>query len=392
MGVICDGVDDDIRNRLKLISALDKYNRDCSNLTIIPTLDCNFRCTYCYEKDRIKPVYMTDETENALIEFIEQKSKGGKELRIQWFGGEPLLAYERIVSISRKINKLNINYESAIITNGYLLNLEKIELLKELKIDKIQITIDGMEETHNKRRPHLRDHKTYNTILNNIETLFDYTKSNNINIKLDIRINVDNQNKKEYSQSYKELKLRFPLAIVYPGIVKNDALTTDRCNNLSCAFSRKDTSEFYLEQYNTSAEVGLDYYPTWYGIAGCTATRFNDFVVGPQGEIYACWHNVGDDKMIMGNIHNGEVISNHILFTRFLEGIDPFENDKCKNCFYLPICGGGCPYDRILNKYYGQHIETCTMHKGKKTLEKMLEIHYEMKLKHKPENIGNITI
>lgn len=391
MGVIFDGTDDDIKNQLKFESSLNKYNNDFSNLTIIPTLDCNFRCSYCYEKGQTKPIYMDDESESKVIEFIDNHYRGVKSLRIAWFGGEPLLAFERIVSLTEKIKEFKIEFQSEMVTNGYLLTMDKIKLLKELNINDIQITIDGIEQTHNKRRPHFEGKETYKTITNNLEHLFDYYKSIKTDIEIMIRINIDNENKNEYAVASAELKDRFPAAYIYPGIVKGEA-TISKCNTLSCALNNKELAEFYFDQYQIANKVDLNYYPTWFGIANCTATRLNDYVIGPQGEIYSCWHDVGDNKMVRGNIRENNVITDNVLLARFIEGIDPFEDEKCKNCFYLPICGGGCPYYRVLNKYYNQNIENCTMHKGIKILEKMLEIHYEMTLKHQPEKIEKIVV
>lgn len=334
---------------------------------------------------------MDDETEKKIIEFIDKDYKGVKVLRIAWFGGEPLLAFDRIVSLTEKIKELKIEFQSEMVTNGYLLNMEKIRLLKELNINNLQITVDGTEETHNKRRPHFEHKETYKTILDNIKNLINHSKSIKNDIEIHIRINIDNENKNEYSVASADLKHKFPEAYIYPGIVTGEA-TISKCNELSCALNRKEQAEFYFEQYENSKNIDLDYYPTWFGIANCTATRLNDFVIGPQGEIYSCWHDVGDDRTLRGNIHENDVITNSVLLSRFIEGIDPFEDEKCKNCFYLPICGGGCPYYRVLNKYYNQNIEKCTMHKGTKTLERMLEIHYEMKLKLQPEKIEKIVV
>jgi len=62
-------VEDDCNEleRLGLRMLKSRHNTDFLNLTITPTADCNFRCTYCYEKDVIKPDYMTTETEDAVV-------------------------------------------------------------------------------------------------------------------------------------------------------------------------------------------------------------------------------------------------------------------------------------------------------------------------------------
>lgn len=93
--------------------------------------------------------------------------------------------------------------------------------------------------------------------------------------------------------------------------------------------------------------------------------------------MYTCWNEVGKKEMITGNIITGFV--NKSLISKFISGIEPLNSKKCMNCFYLPICGGGCPNDQVLTKYFDKNIDTCCKFKGKNTLEKLLEIHYEIK-------------
>ena len=112
-------------------------------MTIAPTRECNFACPYCYEPDR-DVVYMSDKTEKNIISFMKRFPKVDRII-ITWYGGEPLLAFDRILSMNTKIADLKIPYESIIITNGYLLNQEVIDRLEELKTGRIQITLDGCE-------------------------------------------------------------------------------------------------------------------------------------------------------------------------------------------------------------------------------------------------------
>lgn len=60
------------------------------SLIIAPTLDCNFRCPYCFED--LKKIYMTKGTVNAIKNFVRNKIKNGvTNLNVSWYGGEPLL-------------------------------------------------------------------------------------------------------------------------------------------------------------------------------------------------------------------------------------------------------------------------------------------------------------
>ena len=52
-------------------------------------------------------------------------------------------------------------------------------------------------------------------------------------------------------------------------------------------------------------------------------------------------------------------------------------DQKCRQCFFMPICSGGCPLARIMNKTEDRKIETC--HMVKDYLEQYLEFHIDIK-------------
>ena len=69
------------------------------------------------------------------------------------------------------------------------------------------------------------------------------------------------------------------------------------------------------------------------------------------------------------------------LLAKYSIAADPFEDSKCKDCPYLPICEGGCPYTRINNEYFGGNKDTC--HMAKNNLKELLELYYIYKLNSK---------
>jgi len=377
MCVIFDGKAEDVQNILKMHQQIQQFDKTYRGLTIVPTLDCNFKCGYCFEQHTIRPQYMSDKIEEKLNEFITREYENDKNLKllnVVWFGGEPLLAYDKICRISESLSKKNIPYEAQLITNGYLLSDEIIENLIQLKIKTVQITIDGDEKTHNERRPHKTEHNSYSRIIENIKKLDNYNKINENKITISIRLNIDKINKELYADTSKFFSDTFSTVRVYPGIIKGE-VNSNNCNH-NC-FNFKDQAEFFINQYEGHNNLKLNYYPYWFGLVICTANRFYDYVIGPEGEMYSCWNEVGRKEMIIGNLLNG--FTNKPLLAKYVSGINPLDSKECKNCFYLPICGGGCPYDQVQKKYFDNNIETCCQFKGKKTLEKLLEIHYEIK-------------
>lgn len=61
-------VDDDCDElaQIAVLSRAARFASNTLNLTIAPTLNCNFRCPYCYEKGK-KFVTMTDEVSDAVM-------------------------------------------------------------------------------------------------------------------------------------------------------------------------------------------------------------------------------------------------------------------------------------------------------------------------------------
>ena len=84
----------------------DKINSSNPALHIfaVVNLDCNFSCRYCYEGDMKGKLYMSDSTAECLIDFIKNRFTQDKtSLLIDFYGGEPLLSFGLIKSISHDL-------------------------------------------------------------------------------------------------------------------------------------------------------------------------------------------------------------------------------------------------------------------------------------------------
>lgn len=92
--VVADDFDevDALRKRIDEIDNNDSFLL----LHINPTLDCNFRCWYCYE-NHIKGSCMTPETYGNVVKLVKNriaKQPNLKYLQLSFFGGEPLLRFD----------------------------------------------------------------------------------------------------------------------------------------------------------------------------------------------------------------------------------------------------------------------------------------------------------
>lgn len=139
-------------------------------LTLLPTEQCNCRCTYCYEDHESK--FMDEDVISGVCQLISRRAPDLDRLLIRWFGGEPLLARKTVFRISEHIQKESeyhgFNYSSDMTTNAFQLTLPVLESLVSLGVSSYQITLDGDAQTHDETRKLASGRGTFSTIWNNI--------------------------------------------------------------------------------------------------------------------------------------------------------------------------------------------------------------------------------
>lgn len=162
-----------VRNKYDYIRHGEEYMA-----MILSTYQCNLRCWYCTQDHADS--WMSDETVRRIKKRIEKELRKDaiKHLSISWFGGEPLLAYDRVVEISRwaknLAEELGKGFGAVITTNGTLLNRKRVEELRDAGINYYQITIDGNRETHNNVKILGKD-SAYDRTIENIGYIIEHT-------------------------------------------------------------------------------------------------------------------------------------------------------------------------------------------------------------------------
>ena len=316
-----------------------RFSKTTLNMTIVPTADCNFRCIYCYEKDKIKSVTMSEEHQEQLIALVLGEMEGIKKFEVIWYVGEPLLAMDVIEKLSFRFlelcNEKMIEYEASMITNGYLLTPDVVSRLTEIKVKNIQVTLDGDADDHDKRRPFFDGRPTFDKILENLCGL-----KGRSGISVSVRINADRHNIDRVDNVVKKLKKNSLEQFVYPylAMVEN---ANNTYNDNSCF--RKN--EFSLFEYEFVVRNQLDilgHIPRQLGNY-CGADYVGSLVINAEGLIYKCWSELGIKDRSVGDLCNGvrekSVLMSYLLY-------DATEDVECRQCKFLPLCMGGCPYMR----------------------------------------------
>lgn len=331
---------------LKYFHYKAKFSSEHLILTVAPTMQCNFACPYCYETPHSGQ--MEKDVQDALVDFIREKiQEGARDIDLTWYGGEPLLYPDIIDRVSSAVATLAEAYQAkasfTMVTNGSLLTKDIVAMLEKNKIHSIQITLDGLAENHNARRPYRGGQGSFERIFNNLR-LFAGTK-----IRVNIRMNVDKQNKEDYAALRRMIEsLRPEVEIsIYPAIVEHlnkDDLRED------IYLSGAEYSDFLTDCYGDTGEEAENIALSRNRRYFCTAELENCYVVDEKGNLYKCWDEIGKEEFVCMNLLN-RTQPNYCAIAHFVAD-DPFDaNSKCRMCKFLPLCFGGCRYQK---NYFGQ--------------------------------------
>lgn len=339
-------VEDDVDEvgMLRYLQKNAQYSKESLSLTIAPTMACNFGCVYCYEGEHNACKVMGDEVKQKIVGLVESQIKNISSLGITWYGGEPLLARDIIEELSKKFIELceknNVFYSASIITNGYYLTVENAKKLNDLKVDMIQVTLDGTKEYHNKKRPLQNGKGTFDKILLNLIAIKEIFKDG-----ISLRINTDINNKNDVKQVIYLLKKYNLLNDIYPylGYVEptNNFYESEKCLSAEEFFVIKQDFMNELSKYQ---DINLETQYPKVRLKNCLADSKLGLVIDPDGNITKCWCDIGHEEYTIGNLNQGIKKYNRLID---YFNYDVFSEPKCQNCNIIPLCLGGCPRRRI---------------------------------------------
>jgi uncharacterized protein len=321
----------------KVRSHMERFQSTASGVTIALTSKCNFRCPYCFE-DVENGVTAGGEVEEGIAQFVLKKIDGGlRMLNVTWFGGEPLLTLGAIERLARRFHERAVEkgckYSSNVVTNGWLLTPKIANRLKDCHVDSLQITIDGPADLHDKRRMLAGGKGSFEKIIANIKATCDI-------IPIAIRVNVDTGNSlriKELLERFEREGLRQKIVIYFAPVEEYTEVYKDTCGN---CMHMSDFARLDVSLKRTMMDMGFSPpSPPKPRFSFCTADKTNSVVIGPDGELYACYTHIGDKRESIGTVFSGIGMSPTLL--KWL-GWDPLEKTDCAQCEVLPLCGGGC--------------------------------------------------
>lgn len=337
----------DERERLQAMSRKDTEGPPVIQMTICPTMACNFDCPYCFQKHRAGK--MTESVQDQVAALADRlfAVSGAEELAVFWYGGEPLLALdvmERLTSLLNNVcTKYSAGLRARIVTNGYLMDGEAARLLSRLRVKHARITLDGTADTHNATRHLASGGGTFDRILENLSQPLPFS--------VEVRFNVHAGNRPEAAllrERIDQIAAESGNRIVFheAEVFETDlSLTRPDAPEL---LSADEVKEISLQRGNLSFR----------GARGrrCSAQKPYNVCIDERGRLYACSAVLAEPEHAFGNAADWDPADPDITADTpkerkwFLEDSLPRNDPECTACLWLPICGGGCAHLRRKGK------------------------------------------
>ena len=312
-----------------VLSARQSKSKDITGYTIFTTTDCNARCFYCFELGRSR-FPMSCETAEEVVQYIKAHC-GGKEVKITWFGGEPLFNQPAIEAICKGLHRNKIPFTSTMVSNGYLFDDETVQkAVKGWNLKSVQITLDGTEKVYNKIKAYIyREGNPYEIVMSNIERLLD------TGIRVSIRLNMDLYNAENLLALAEELAQHFRdkkgLSVYAQHLFKDD--TPDAELYSEEEWDKREAAMYRLneclDRNGLSSKGGIS---KKIKVNHCKADSGRSVTILPDGNIGLCEHYT--ESEFIGHIDK-EGFDESVVES-WKERMP--EIPECATCFYYLDC------------------------------------------------------
>ena len=312
--------------------------------------DCNLRCKYCFASTgdfgqgrKIMP----PEIAKKAIDFVIARSGVRHNIEVDFFGGEPLMAWDTVtqtVDYARSLEeKYNKKFRFTITTNGLLLDEDKRKYINE-NMDNCVLSLDGRREVNDEFRKTVAGTGSYDTIVPKFKALVDerdpnldyYQRGTFTSHKLDFAEDVLSIADAGFD------RLSVEPVTADPGCGYD--LTEDDLPKIEAEYDR--LTDIMLERKKEGKPftffhfmVDLDQGPCVVKrLRGCGA-GYEYVAVTPDGDIYPCHQFVGKDEFKQGSVLDQ---SFNMDIAQTFAGMNIYSRPKCQKCWAKFYCSGGC--------------------------------------------------
>ena len=292
--------------------------------------DCNLRCKYCFASTGDfgtgHRMTMDLDTAKKAIDWVVAKSGSRRNIEVDFFGGEPLMAMDVVkgtVEYARSLEQThNKVFRFTITTNGVLLDDETIDYVNR-EMSNVVLSLDGRQEVNDQMRPTVNGKGSYEVIVPKYQKLVAQRGTKDYYVRGTFtRDNLD------FAGDVLHMgDLGFRHVSVEPCSGSPEDPHAIRAEDLSrveeeyeklagLLLERKDINFFHFNVDLTQGPCVIK------RLRGCGA-GCEYVAITPDGDIYPCHQFVGKEEYRMGSVLDGtldmrvsEQFSNLNIYTR----------------------------------------------------------------------------
>ena len=311
--------------------------------------DCNLRCKYCFASTgdfgtgrKIMPI----EVAKKAIDFVIERSGARKNIELDFFGGEPLMAWDTViqtVDYARSREKeTGKHFRFTITTNGLLLDADKIDYINE-NMDNVVLSLDGRAETNDHFRKTVNGGGSYDIIVPKFQKLVEGRGDKDYYARGTFtKQNLDFANDVEHiaDEGFASLSVEPVSAEDGCGYELTEA-------DLPAIFAEYDRLvEIMLERKKQGKAFTFFHFMVDLNQGPCVVKRlrgcgagYEYVAVTPDGDIYPCHQFVGKDEFKQGNVMDGTF---DLDIAQRFASMNIYTREKCRDCWAKFYCSGGC--------------------------------------------------
>lgn len=352
----------------EIARALHEEQRARPYFMIVPNIDCNYRCTYCFERHIQKTLKLPLSSINyhknnvvmrreaipriyGCIEAIQRQAARDVGGMIILYGGEPLDAEHRDLVFDIVHTGCEKGYWFTAVTNGHDLDVY-LPIVGERMLSQIQVSIDGPKAVHDKRRIYRGKGSSFDKIVSNVHKVLGSGGA-----QMHIRVNVDATSIGLFEEVLTFFKAQgwtdHERVIIYTNTVYEQDAGGRVGAEIEVARLAQHLDRMVSPYRNvfTSApavHASRAIEPVFdtggrYALKGtyCSANSGN-YIFAPDGQIYACWESIGKACSKIGSYltDHGLVLDSEAAKRWFSRSV--VDVDGCVECEFALVCGGGC--------------------------------------------------